>query len=670
MSEELKNARDEVLVDNTAQAVFKHLDRIEDNRALLGARWIWELLQNARDAAPPDGVRIKARVTGAEFRFEHDGKPFSSKEIAHLVYHGSTKTEDLEEIGQFGSGFLATHLLSRMVRVAGRLEDSSGFDFQLDRSGETANELHQAMDRSWAAFEQSVQSASSVPDVTTSFTYEIADQNAGELAEAGLKELRQSGPLALAFSPEVKRIAVATAGVEWQLSRGPQDEDGVLTIRYAGDDGESSRFVAVEGAEGECCAALQLRRGEAGLEVDHSQQSTAKLFVLFPLIGSERLGLPATVNSRRFKPREDRDGIVLTGDSAGAQENRRLLEDSMRHQARLLELCAEKKWSGAERILVFDTSNLPDWAGDTPWFRSLAKRLVRNARETPLVPTIGGRWIEPRMAWLPTTENPSHRDRLLTLMSAWEGAETRLPRRDDLASWSRNLSNWQNLLGTSREEMEEALTLERVAGWVAATESVQGLQSQLESEAMPWLLSLLELVRDIGEIGLLDEHELLPTQAGCLRRRSDLRRDAGISEEVKDIGEALGLAVRESLLHKDAELDGLADLFATERETELLDKLVARVKDACQEGVVGEPLVPWAIRLLRWIAGRPDHVERLEGYPAPTADERDEGVPRDTPRTRTRRTSTAIGPDGNVARGRTAFRIAVPKVQDSRGGLR
>ena len=36
LNDELERARVQVLVDNTAQAVFKHLDRLEDNRKLLG----------------------------------------------------------------------------------------------------------------------------------------------------------------------------------------------------------------------------------------------------------------------------------------------------------------------------------------------------------------------------------------------------------------------------------------------------------------------------------------------------------------------------------------------------------------------------------------------------------------------------------------------------------
>ena len=488
MTEELKNARDKVLVDNTAQAVFKHLDRIKDNHRALGARWIWELLQNARDAAGQQGVRIRAHVSATEFRFEHDGKPFASEEIAHLIYHGSTKIEDFEDIGQFGSGFLATHLLSKIIRVAGRLEDSSGFDFPLDRAGGTAEELREAMDRSWAAFEQSVEDARPAPDATTSFAYDIAEPGARELAEAGLEELRRSGPLVLAFCPEITEIAVETSGAEWKLSRDSQEEGSVLTIRYVGEREELSRFVAVAvapataPAEAECCAALQLRPGESGLEVDQAQETAAKLFVLFPLIGSERLGLPATVNSRRFKPREDRDGIVA-GDSPGAQENRRLLEDSVRLQERLA--------SGA---------------------------------------------------------------------------------------------------------------------------------------GLSWLVSLLELARDAGETGLLDGHNLLPTQSGGLCRRPDIRRDEGISEELKDIAEAFGLEIRDELLDKGAEIEGLAELLASEREPELLDRVLARVKDECREGVIRAPLALWVVRLFRWMADRPDYVERLEGYPVPTSERSDEGV--------------------------------------------
>jgi len=627
MTESLTKARDKVLVENTAQAVFKHLDRIEDNRAALGARWIWELLQNARDAARGQGVRVWIRATETQLRFEHDGKPFASDEIAHLVYHGSTKIENFENIGQFGSGFLTTHLLSRIVRVAGRLDDSDEFLFRLDRTGGTVEELREAMDRSWASFAQSVKPLQPAQTVTTSFVYDITEPSGCELAEAGLKDLRQCGPLALAFCPEISQIDVETSGGNWRLSSGDRGEDGVLAFRYRENGQDWSRFVALAEGEGDCSAALQLRTGSSGLQIDPAQVTSAKLFILFPLIGSERMALPATVNSRGFKPREDRDGIVLAGDSPGAQENRRLLEESVKDQAQLLEWCAQRQWSGAVQLLAFDAERLPDWANGDTWFRELLVELVAKGRTTKLLPAQSGDWIAPHAAWLPTMDDPSHQERLWTLMSSWDGGKARLPCRDELVFWSQSLSGWAELLGKASEEMEEALTLAKVTGLVGDAGNLEGLQQQLVAEeGSAWLVTLLELVRDTGSTSLLDEHNLLPNQAGGLRRRSDLHRDDGISEELKDLAAAFGVDIREELLDKRSEMEGLSELLSPAEESELLDKVLARVKEECGGGTIAAGLVPSVVGLFRWMAVQPDYYGRLDGYPMPTREQRDEVV--------------------------------------------
>ena len=108
---EIKN---QVLTENTAQGGLNHLKALESNRARMQTRWIWELLQNARDTSTDDGKRLVASVKygQGELIFQHNGAKFKIKEIAHLIYHGSTKFEDEETIGQYGSGFLTTHLLS------------------------------------------------------------------------------------------------------------------------------------------------------------------------------------------------------------------------------------------------------------------------------------------------------------------------------------------------------------------------------------------------------------------------------------------------------------------------------------------------------------------------------------------------------------------------------
>src|SRR3954447_12432357 len=102
-------ARREVLVENTAQAVHKHLAKLFQEESRFRSRWIWELLQNARDASSPTGVRVWLKLKPDCVVFRHDGLPFAYKNIAHLIYHGTTKYEPsvsgANAIGQYGTGF-------------------------------------------------------------------------------------------------------------------------------------------------------------------------------------------------------------------------------------------------------------------------------------------------------------------------------------------------------------------------------------------------------------------------------------------------------------------------------------------------------------------------------------------------------------------------------------
>ena len=109
---EFAEIRNRVLTDNTAQSVLNHLKALESNRAHVLTRWVWELLQNARDASANSDTELVASIeqTEGEVVFRHNGGNFKPEEIIHLIYHGSTKVESEETIGQYGSGFLTTHL--------------------------------------------------------------------------------------------------------------------------------------------------------------------------------------------------------------------------------------------------------------------------------------------------------------------------------------------------------------------------------------------------------------------------------------------------------------------------------------------------------------------------------------------------------------------------------
>jgi hypothetical protein len=122
MTTKIDDAFKSVYGAKTAQSVWNDLRALKQRRPI---RWVWELLQNASDAAPPVDNHLIAEVKyrPGKLIFSHNGRSFKASEVAHLIASGSTKYEDDEAIGEFGSGFLTTHLLSLEIEVLGQLDD-------------------------------------------------------------------------------------------------------------------------------------------------------------------------------------------------------------------------------------------------------------------------------------------------------------------------------------------------------------------------------------------------------------------------------------------------------------------------------------------------------------------------------------------------------------------
>jgi hypothetical protein len=135
-----------ILHRNNARKILQALATLEEHRAEFTTRWLWELVQNARDF--PDDSRpmtIRISVFPDQITFAHNGRDFTEEEILNLIYHGSMKQSNPDQLGKFGTGFLSTHLLSKKVRVKGTLFDEEngrrGFEFDLDRSGANADQV-------------------------------------------------------------------------------------------------------------------------------------------------------------------------------------------------------------------------------------------------------------------------------------------------------------------------------------------------------------------------------------------------------------------------------------------------------------------------------------------------------------------------------------------------
>lgn len=618
-------AEKKVLAENTAQAILKHLKRLEEKRAILGARWIWELLQNARDTATEAGVNVSVRLSGDELTFEHDGRPFRHEELAHLIYHGTTKLDEADNVGHFGSGFVSTHLLARRVRVAGAVEGGGRFEFWLDRSSSDQHELAAAMQRSMRDCKQSYESGRIGGHGTgTAFVYPLGEGGAA-LVSAAIDDLKAWGPMVLALAGEIASISVSSGSEIWRLARGEPrrlaDSLELATINFEeGTADPQPHHVAVARTDDRVQAALPLNMVNGGFGVGLDER-TPRVFVLFPILGTDKLSLPAVIQSKEFEPVEDRDGIWLNSASGTAVTNREIVEVALPAIKLLIETAAAQKWSDTDRLLAFDTSSRPEWV-DESWLGQLLARVLDEVAPVALVPTVGREWVTTQTAWVPMAEDAAHQSSLWELARGLSASQVRLPPQESVSGWSRNLRCWAQLLKRPAQDHPAAFTMLRLARMVSEADTTANLASKLENpgEVLAWLSRLLNLIQETRQTNLHDDLALLPSQRGKLRKRRELAVDQGIPDDLKDVGEALGIEIRGSLLDTGVHVPGLEDLLSSKGEEQVVDELVAALKKACQGGRMPTAMVSASVDLFWWLAGREHYAAKLDGFPIATAE--------------------------------------------------
>ena len=291
--------RTRILTENTAQSVHNHLKALESNRAHMRTRWIWELLQNARDTSVNTNINLVASIEHkpGELVFQHNGSRFKIEEIAHLIYHGSTKAEDAGTVGQYGSGFLATHLLSPEIDISGQLDDGRSFTFSLKRKG-SVQELSKLMDRAWEEFNAS-SIAPALGDFTTQFRYPIKDDDADavDAINDGLTMLKRCAPFVVVFNEKFSRIDIKTSSEDTSFEVTKRSElssqGGLQKIGVSeNESGNQNNKVYLMAENEKTAVAIPLESMDDG-QVCLSINSIPKLFKCVPIVGTEKFSFPA-----------------------------------------------------------------------------------------------------------------------------------------------------------------------------------------------------------------------------------------------------------------------------------------------------------------------------------------------------------------------------------------
>jgi hypothetical protein len=608
------------LVENTAQGIYNELEKLKNLGSSHKRRWVWELCQNAVDSAK-GRVAIEVELRNDVVIFRHDGHPFEESEIAHLIYHGSTKRGEGGKLGRWGTGFLTTHLLSELTKVTGTMSDDRTFSLTLDRSGESAEAIKDSMERSKTEFQNSRASGSAVKPkagFTTEYEYSL-NQVGVSVALTGTEDLRKIAQYVLALNDEIGSIVlVDSKGEETFVKSGMVNVgDKIYLVQVENralsrpDQPQHLNIVVAKEKDLSIGAGLIEKDGQIRF---NDCSDMPRLFVAFPLYSTEDFSFPVVINCRGFVPTLDRDGIF-----AGVEVTPANLEDKKRLICAIhllfmvLDYALNKAWLDVHLLAKFTKPLARSWL-DTKWYEEQLKTSVLTKLMETKVVCSKEKWITPKEAMIPI---PGDLDELWNLAAYLY--EDKLPSKDLCPSWASIINGWASLLGKKPEELEQSLTVDKLAQAVSQIGSLQKLEAMLKKEEpaiiqpIDWLNRFIRLLFATNHQQLLDSLSLLPNQNGVFRKRNDIRADQGIDDSLKDIAKNLGQDTRDRLLHLQM-VDEAKKLVTPMPQDELLDQLLKLAKDFAKVNPNIEPFQSANVALFWWLVSNHRN-DRLAGYP-------------------------------------------------------
>lgn len=602
----------QALIDNTGQGIFTRLKEIENKREIYEKLWMWELLQNALDASEEERkTEVEIIKTEDFITFRHNGRSFRQEEVAHLIYHGSTKKEG--DIGQFGTGFLTTHLLSRKIKVKGVREDNKTFAFDLDRNGLSFDEIITNMENTWEQYKKSLVDIIDSPNYAAEYTYPLININTNKV-DTGIENLVKIAPYIFAFNDKLGsiRIIQPTDNTKFELEREIEKIDYTIKIVKEENSKESCIFHKLlikkdDGVE----IAVKIKNNDNSNSQLESLQGVPKIFLAFPLIGTQDLSFPAIVNSRKFEPTDNRDGIFLgEGDTDEINKNKELLESA---KNLFIGFLSNPTFNCRENIHSLLNFNFPpdkEWL-DSDWYKGLSKRCISELFKLDILKTENGNFIPLEDGFIPILDNLEKEEveKFWDLSSLFLAYKDKIPAKELVYDWAKIIHNWRSI-GVYCDKIE--ITPKIIAEEIELSNNVGNFKSELVegTDVFEILNDFYNICLNENEQMLLDDNNILPDQNGNFSAKVELSADRKIDEKLKDISKNLGIDLRSQLLDLNVS-ESIQKSLSDKNQEEILIQIVTLIKKPEKE----DNLYNQAnIDLFSWLLDN-DIFEYFEGYP-------------------------------------------------------
>ena len=556
----------EALIKLASDKILQGIVKVEENPEISSRRWLWELMQNARDVPNKwGGVSVKLILTKESIKICHNGNPFSLKNLINLVQQVSSKVEEDEEdfVGKFGTGFMVTHLLSKKLKLNGILHEeglnSYRFNIVIDRDASNSTELSKKMqdlisDVSNADtnpnFKKIVDFNRTETDFETVFEFPL-DEKSLKYAKDGIADMINTLPLTQIFVSKIKNLIVEDKikGKEYNFEKKFHESTNVYEII---SDVKSDYFWIKSNDD----LQIALRVNSAtDLTPIKWNEDTPRLYRDFPLIGSEKFHSPFVINSNKFYPDETRSGLYLVNESNHQVISNRKILVSAYELAQLFVL----ELGDNSNNYLFANSKIPTVLKDDvkEWFEELVRLPYQKfILENLTAKTADGNFqnlLDVKIPFIEPVENYKQEEFYEICSHFYSKSE--LVNVDEYKYWLKavksDYSNWDTNFKVS---VGELLIQIQETDFSKITETSETSATSETKDITNKFNALFSFLHKNGMANVIQSEKIIPNSYGELLILRELSINANIQEAFLQIIELDQPQYRNFLIHEDVKI--------------------------------------------------------------------------------------------------------------------
>lgn len=609
--DDIRMAENDVMYEQYCNSVGARLRDLDNPGDVDCKRWPWELIQNAKDTVVK---REKDRFVDVVFHryidekghqclsFLHNGEPFSAKALVGLKWKFSAEkrseeiTEDgirrdKQSTGRFGTGFLTTHALSRIIDIKGALETKDkglvSVDMTLYRNGTTDEELKKGLIRTEEETrynEREIERKDGHP--ITEFIYHLDSEDKIRPARMGIANLMDNSAQTMTFCPTIRSITINDEidKVYYEICRKGDDKPIQGTFAQCefeetkGSNSQNRIFIvnSIEEPNQELTLFKKFERNlrlQLAIEVNDrkevkpiSYDVSPSVYCSLPLIGFERMTLPFYINSNDLEPVTERIALYLKKIRKGKRYNNEtncdeedifpnginwmILERSVPMYQELIDYLITNEYTDLYNLGNGLGQILDSGSGWTEEEKDcLAARYIIPLREIVVRKSIvktndGLRSIEKDNLYFPANIKSNFYEICNNIYG------NSMPVFDELRYWIRNkwgaykfADDFEESIDKSEQSIFQLVDTNAIANFIEEAGNINSLALIDQSNSIEWLNSFYKWLSD-AKSSIINEKRIVPNRKKnfvCVSGEKPLKNGADIEEVVYTFMKKLGL---------------------------------------------------------------------------------------------------------------------------------